>query len=105
MHTSFVLLVLRNPFSFSSASVTASTSIDPRSDDNPGPAPLLSDTSISDADDARMAGNRRVVLRGKESLGLGRWVWAWKVDVWGGVKSWSCRVRDTDMVAVTAGTG
>lgn len=77
MQTSFVLLVLRKPFSINSVSVTASTSMEPRSDGNPSPAPLLSENVIWEVDEARMVGKRR---GGKESLGGGRGevLW-WKV--------------------------
>lgn len=94
MQTSLVLLVLRKPFSLSSVSVTASTSIVFGSEVGGGVAPLLSGIVKWEVE-ARSVGKRR---RGKERVGDGKWgVWEWKVVV-GGVKSWKWRVRIADMV-------
>lgn len=98
MQTSLVLLVLRKPFSLSSVSVTASTSIVFGSEvgggGGGGVAPLLSGIVKWEVE-ARSVGKRR---RGKERVGDGKWgVWEWKFEV-GGVKSWKWRVRIADMV-------
>lgn len=97
MQTSLVLLVLRKPFSLSSVSVTASTSIVFGSEGGGGGggvAPLLSGIVRWEVE-ARRVGKRR---SGKERVGDGKWgVWEWKFVV-GGVKSWKWRVRVADMV-------
>jgi hypothetical protein len=83
----------------SSVSVTASTSIEPRSEgeaEAEGGTPLLSGiVVIWEVEEARMRGKR---IEGKEMVGGEKWegVWWWKV-VEGGVKSWRWR-RETDMV-------
>lgn len=72
MQTSLVLLVLRKPFSLSSVSVTASTSIVFGSEVGGGVAPLLSGIVKWEVE-ARSVGKRR---RGKERVGDGKWgVW------------------------------
>lgn len=97
MQTSLVLLVLRKPFSLSSVSVTASTSIVFGSEGGGGGggvAPLLSGIVRWEVE-ARRVGKRR---SGKERVGDGKWgVWEWKFVV-GGVKSWKWRGRVADMV-------
>jgi len=77
VQTSLVLLVLRKPFSLSSVSVTASTSIVFGSEGGGGGgvAPLLSGIVRWEVE-ARRVGKRR---RGKERVGDGKWgVWEWK---------------------------
>ena len=95
VHTSFVLRVLRNPFSFSSASVTASTSMELGSEGG-AMTPLLSETRISRDEEARRQGRRP--WRGRRTVGGGRRAWV-GMALAGGAKRRRWREWETDMVA------